>query len=196
MNKPFIKNDKLIFKLSVIIGIVVCLLVFILNKRFIPVPDHFPQFIYHLPLVNALLNGSCSFLLICSLIAIKKKNIVLHKKLNLTAFAFSALFLISYVMAHYFIPETIYGDVNHNQLLEPNELALVADSRTVYLALLVSHIVLAAVILPLILLSFYYGLQNEVIKHKKITRYSYPVWLYVTITGVIVYTMISKFYNF
>jgi putative membrane protein len=68
--------------------------------------------------------------------------------------------------------------------------------RTLYLTILVSHIILAALVLPLILLAFYYGLQMNVEKHKKIVRFAYPIWLYVTITGVVVYLMISPYYQF
>ncbi len=152
--------------------------------------------IYKLPLVNAMLNGSCSLLLIASLWAIKNKNIQLHKKLNLTAFLFSSLFLLSYVTAHYFIPDTIYGDVNHNHMLDKDELASVSSIRPVYLVILLSHIFLAVLVLPLILLSFYYGLKDDRVKHKKLTRFSYPIWLYVTITGVVVYAFIAPYYNY
>ena len=116
------QNDKTVFKIGLAVSAVICAVVVILNQKLIPVPDKFPSFIYKLPLLNAVLNGSCSVLLILSLWAIKKRNIELHKKLNLTAFFMSSLFLISYVTAHYFIPDTKFGDVNHNQILEQIEL--------------------------------------------------------------------------
>ena len=190
------QNDKTIFKIVLAVSILICILVIILNQKLIPVPDTFPRFIYKLPLVNAMLNGSCSLLLIASLWAIKNKNIQLHKKLNLTAFLFSALFLLSYVTAHYFIPDTIYGDVNHNHILDADELASVSSIRPVYIGILLSHIFLAVIVLPLILLSFYYGLKADRVKHKKLTRFSYPIWLYVTITGVVVYAFIAPYYNY
>lgn len=190
------QNDKTIFKIVLVVSILICILVIILNQKLIPVPDTFPRFIYKLPLVNAMLNGSCSLLLIASLWAIKNKNIQLHKKLNLTAFLFSALFLLSYVTAHYFIPDTIYGDVNHNHILDTDELASVSSIRPVYIGILLSHIFLAVIVLPLILLSFYYGLKDDRVKHKKLTRFSYPIWLYVTITGVVVYAFIAPYYNY
>lgn len=190
------QNDKTVFKIVLAVSILVCLIIVVLNQKLIPVPDNFPRFIYKLPLVNAILNGSCSILLILSLWAIKKRNIQLHKKLNLTAFILSALFIITYVTAHYFIPDTIFGDVDHNHFLDDTERAAVAGIRTPYLVLLLSHIFLAVVVLPLVLLSFYYGLKDDRVKHKKITRFSYPIWLYVTITGVVVYAMISPYYNY
>lgn len=190
------QNDKTVFKIVLAVSALICVVVVVLNQKLIPVPDEFPAFIYKLPMLNAFLNGSCSVLLIASLWAIKKRNISLHKKLNLTAFLVSSLFLISYVTAHYFIPDTKFGDVNHNEILEQSELAMVSSIRPVYLIILLSHIFLAVIVLPLILLSFYYGLKDDRVKHKRITRFSYPIWLYVTITGVVVYTMIAPYYNY
>lgn len=190
------QNDKTVFKIVLAVSALICVVVVVLNQKLIPVPDTFPAFIYKLPMLNAFLNGSCSVLLIASLWAIKKRNIELHKKLNLTAFLLSSLFLISYVTAHYVIPDTKFGDVNHNEVLEQTELALVSGIRPIYLVILLSHIFLAVIVLPMILLSFYYALKDDRVKHKKITRFSYPIWLYVTITGVVVYTMISPYYNY
>jgi putative membrane protein len=190
------QNDKTVFKIVLAVSALICVVVVVLNQKLIPVPDTFPAFIYKLPMLNAFLNGSCSVLLIASLWAIKKRNIELHKKLNLTAFLLSSLFLISYVTAHYFIPDTKFGDVNHNEVLEQTELALVSGIRPIYLVILLSHIFLAVIVLPMILLSFYYALKDDRVKHKKITRFSYPIWLYVTITGVVVYAMISPYYNY
>ena len=190
------QNDKTVFKIVLAVSALICVVVVVLNQKLIPVPNSFPDFIYKLPKLNAFLNGSCSVLLIASLWAIKKRNFELHKKLNLTAFLLSSLFLISYVTAHYFIPDTMFGDMNHNHVLETDELQTVSSTRGIYLIILLSHIFLAVIVLPLILLSFYYALKDDRVKHKKITRFSYPIWLYVTITGVVVYSMISPYYNY
>ena len=190
------QNDKTVFKIVLSISALICVVVVVLNQKLIPVPNSFPHFIYKLPMLNAFLNGSCSILLMASLWAIKKRNFELHKKLNLTAFLLSSLFLLSYVTAHYFIPDTIFGDVNHNHVLEINEMQMVSGIRAIYLVILLSHIFLAVIVLPLILLSFYYALKDDRVKHKKITRFSYPIWLYVTVTGVVVYSMIAPYYNY
>ncbi len=174
---------------------VICLVVVALNQKWIPHPEA-PSFVYRLPALNAMLNGTCSVLLIASLLAIKKGNIRLHRGLNLTAFVLSALFLVSYVTAHYFIPDTLYGDVNHDGVMSDAEKLAVSGIKPVYLVLLLSHILFAVIVLPLVLLSFHYGLTDQRDKHRKITRFSYPIWLYVTITGVLVYLMISPYYNF
>jgi putative membrane protein len=106
------------------------------------------------------------------------------------------LFLISYVTAHYFIPDTKYGDVDHDGIMSAAESAAVSGIKPLYVVILLSHIFLAIVVLPMVLLSFYYGLTDQHEKHKKLTRFSYPIWLYVTLTGVVVYLMISPYYNY
>jgi putative membrane protein len=92
------------------------------------------------------------------------------------------LFLVSYVAYHWMADETKFPLDN--------------PLRPVYLTILISHIILAAVVLPLVLISFWYGLNNKVEQHRKMTRFSFPIWLYVTTTGVIVYFMISPYYPF
>lgn len=191
-----VANEKAIKWTTYLTTIVVCALVMILNQKWIPHPDSFPGFIYKLPMLNAILNGSCSVLLIFSLMAIRKRNIELHKKLNLTAFVLSTLFLLSYVTAHYFIPDTKYGDADHDGVMSAMESAAVSGIKPIYLVILLSHIFLAILVLPMVLLSFYYGLTDQREKHKKLTRFSYPIWLYVTVTGVVVYLMISPYYNY
>lgn len=191
-----VANEKPVKRVIYITTIVVCALVTVLNQKWIPHPDVFPAFIYKLPALNAILNGTCSLLLIFSLLAIKRRNIPLHKKLNISAFVLSSLFLISYVTAHYFIPDTKYGDMDHDGIMSLAESAAVSGIKPVYLIILLTHIFLAIVVLPMVLLSFYYGLTDQREKHKKLTRFSYPIWLYVTVTGVVVYMMISPYYHY
>jgi len=176
--------------------VAVCALVVVLNQKWIPHPDSFPHFIYSLPKLNAFLNGSCSILLLFSLWAIKNKKIERHKKLNISAFILSVLFILSYVTAHYFIPDTKFGDLNHDEIMSPEESNIVSGIKPLYVIILLSHIFLAVAVLPMVLLSFYYGLTDQREKHKKLTRFSYPIWLYVTLTGVIVYLMIAPYYNY
>ena len=136
------------------------------------------------------------FLLLFSLWAIKNKKIERHKKLNISAFILSVLFILSYVTAHYFIPDTKFGDLNHDEIMSPEESNIVSGIKPLYVIILLSHIFLAVAVLPMVLLSFYYGLTDQREKHKKLTRFSYPIWLYVTVTGVIVYLMIAPYYNY
>jgi putative membrane protein len=181
MTKKFFDNEKVVFRIVAALSVFVFVLVLVLNRKFIPRPDVVPSFAKYLPFLNACINGTCSVLLLISLYHIRRKNIETHKKINLTAFFLSVLFLISYVTYHYLADETKFPADN--------------PARPVYLFILISHIILAALVLPLVLLSFYYGLKMEVKKHKRLTRWSYPIWLYVTVTGVIVYLMISPFYT-
>lgn len=175
-------SDKVIFRVVMIVSVFVLGLVITLNRRVIPAPETPPAFTYSLPLVNATLNGACAILLVFSLIYIKKKNIQMHKRINITAFIFSALFLISYVMYHWMMPETKYPEGE--------------SMRGLYYVILISHIILAAGVLPLILLSFWHGLKNNVAKHRRLVRFTYPIWMYVCITGPVIYLMISPYYNF
>jgi len=173
-------NDKTVFRLVMTISVIVFVAVIILNKKILPVPETIPDFVYKLPKLNAMLNGTCSLLLLLSLYMIKQKNIEAHKKLNIITFVLSSAFLLSYITYHWLAQETSFP-TGH-------------PLRTVYLTILISHIILAAIVLPLVLLSFHKGLQMRIPQHKKIVRWSYPIWLYVTITGVIVYAMISPYY--
>ncbi len=176
------KQDKLVFNIVTIVSIIVFVAVVILNRKILPRPEILPSWVMYLPKLNAFINGTCTVLLLLSLYFIKQKNIAAHKAINLTAFGLSSLFLISYILYHWMANETSFPAEN--------------SMRSIYLTILISHIVLAACVLPLVLLSFYYGLQMNVEKHKKIVRFTYPIWLYVTVTGVIVYAMISPYYQF
>ncbi len=174
-------REKTVFRWVLTLSIIVFVAVIILNRKILPRPEHLPAFAMYLPLLNAIINGTCSILLLLSLRAIKRKDILTHKKLNLTTFVLSSLFLISYITYHWLADETKFPIGN--------------PIRPYYLTILISHIILAAVVLPLILISFYYGLTNQVKKHRRITRWSFPIWLYVTVTGVVVYLMISPYYQ-
>lgn len=190
-------SDKAVFRFVMALSLFVFAVVVILNKQVLPKPaGDPPSFVSFLPALNATLNGTCTILLLASLWFIKRKNIAMHKKINLTAFVLSALFLVSYILAHYFMPDVRFGDIDHSGKLDPAEEQLVGGVRYFYYFILTSHIILAALVLPMILISFWYGLQNNVVKHRKIVRFSYPIWLYVTITGVVVYLMVKPYYPF
>ncbi|MBD3749786.1 MAG: DUF420 domain-containing protein [Sphingobacteriales bacterium] len=189
-------SDKLIFRIILGISVFVFLVVLILNKKLIPVTIPIPQFVYFLPKLNAIINGTCTVLLLLSLYFIKKKQIGTHKRINILTFALSSVFLVSYILYHYFVPDSKFGDTNHDGVLSTAEVLSVGNLRYIYYVILITHIILAATVLPLILLSFQRGLQMQVEKHKNLVRWSFPIWLYVTTTGVIVYLMISPYYNF
>lgn len=176
------KEDKIIFRWVSGISAFVLIAVIVLNKRILPVPEPVPGWVYTLPMINAFINGTCFCLLCLSFYFIKKKQIQQHKQVNLLTFGLSSIFLVCYILYHWMVKETHYPDD--------------APFRGLYYFILASHIILAAAVLPLILLSFYFGLKMEVVKHRKLVRFAFPVWLYVTLTGVIVYLMISPYYTF
>ncbi len=189
-------QDKFVFRFIIGLSLIVFLVVVVLILKILPVPATLPSFTHKLPLVNAYLNGTCSILLLLSLYFIKKGNVLMHKRLNITAFALSSCFLIIYIVFHYLAPETKFGDVDGNHVVSAVEKEAVGGVRYFYYALLITHIICAAVVLPLILFSFYFALQNQIHKHKKIVRWTWPIWFFVTVSGVVVYLMISPYYNF
>ena len=155
-----------------------------------------PGFDVHLfARANAFINSCVAGLLIIALIAVKIKNYKLHRNLMMTAMILSVLFLISYICHHLFAGETRFGDVNHDGILSETEKAAVGSSRMIYYILLGTHIPLAGIILPFILFSAYRALTGEFDKHKKLVHITWPIWFYVAVSGVIVYWMISPYYN-
>ena len=180
MQNDLISREPFYRKLIWIISIVVFLLVLILSR--LPKSSDVPEWVELLPGINAFLNGSTFIILLISFYFIRRKRISIHRKLNIAACILSTLFLLSYVTFHSFGVETRFPVEN--------------PLRPVYLIILSTHIILAAAVLPLVLLSLYRGLTMQVDRHKKLTRWSFPIWLYVTFTGVVVYLMISPYYKF
>jgi putative membrane protein len=170
------QSKRLIYVVTAIVVLVVILL------QILPKPDPTPWFTQYLPKLNAIINAMCTVLLVTSFIQIKRRNIDLHRKLNFTTFILSSVFLVSYILYHATGVETRFPENN--------------PWRPVYLFILLTHIVLAAGVFPLILLSFYRGIAGMNEKHRKIARITMPIWIYVTATGVIVYLMISPYYPF
>ncbi|QEC76059.1 DUF420 domain-containing protein [Mucilaginibacter ginsenosidivorax] len=190
-------TDKFILRFVAAVTIFVIAVVVVLNRHLIPGPAVAPAFTPYLPMLNAVLNGTCTVLLLLSLYFIKQGNITVHKRLNILTFCLSSTFLVSYILFHYLMRhDTLYGDANFDGVLSDSERAQVGGMRTLYLSILTPHIILAAGVLPLILLSFYRGLQMQVEKHRKLVRWTFPIWLFVTVTGVIVYLMIKPYYQF
>jgi putative membrane protein len=129
-----------------------------------------------LPALNALLNGLSAVALLIGYTFIRAKHIQAHRAAMMTAFAFSTLFLISYILHHY-----LHGDVYY-----PAQAAY----RTLYRTLLASHILLAVVALPLILVTFFFSLTGRIPLHRRIARWTFPLWLYVSVTGVVTWAML------
>lgn len=130
---------------------------------------------------NAIINTIIAILLVAALVAVKTKHYLLHKKLMITALVLSVLFLISYIAHHLLAGETKFGGTG--------------TIKVIYLIILFTHIFLAAIILPFILFTAYRALTAEFSLHKKLARYTWPLWLYVAVTGPIVYLFISPYYQ-
>lgn len=149
-----------------------------------------------LPHLNAVLNTATSICLIMGFVFIKQKKQRYHITAMVTAFVLSSIFLISYVVYHSQGYETKFGDLDHNKIVDAAEAARVGFLRYIYLFILLTHIVLATVVVPFVLLAIYFGITRQYQKHKKIVKWTFPVWLYVAITGVLVYLMISPYYGY
>lgn len=129
-----------------------------------------------LPALNAILNGLAAVALLIGYTFVRARQIERHRAAMISAFVFSTLFLVSYILHHY-----LHGDIYY----PPH-----AAFRTFYLWLLASHIVLATVALPLILTTFFFSLTGRIPQHRKIARWTLPLWLYVSVTGVVTYVML------
>ena len=187
------KNDKKAKTLIFIFSAVVFAAVVLLSRVQLKVN---PGFDVHLfAKANAIINSCVAVLLVIALIAVKSKNYTLHRNLMMTAMMLSVLFLISYICHHLLAGETRFGDVNHDGIVSAIEKAVVGSSRMIYYIILGTHIPLAGIILPFILFSAYRALTGEFDKHKKLVRITWPVWFYVAVSGVVVYWMISPYYN-
>ena len=133
-----------------------------------------------LPVVNASLNALATILLLCGYVAIRRRKIQVHRALMLSAFVTSVLFLISYVIYHAHVGSRPF----------PGRGAI----RTVYFTILISHIVLAAVIPPLAAVTLWQALRSRFERHVRIARWTLPLWLYVSVTGIVVYWMLYQMY--
>ena len=167
----------LIITLSIIIPIVVALLMIFPNVFHIESESiDFSS----LPFFHAILNGSTSVLLFTGFILIKNKKTNLHKISMLSAFVLSSVFFLSYVTSKLTNAPVPFGGEG--------------VIRHIYFFILISHIILSVLVLPLALFSIYRGMTGEIEKHKSVVKYTFPVWMYVAITGVLVYILMSPYY--
>jgi putative membrane protein len=169
------KNEKLLNILSIAIPVAVALLIGIRTKI------DLGAWTKILPHVIGFLNTTTSLTLITGFIFIKNKNIAMHRRMMSLSFVQGGLFLVLYILYHVSNPSTSYGGEG---ILRP-----------VYYFLLVSHIALSVGVIWFVLRAVYYALSGQIAQHKKIVKWTFPLWLYVSVTGVIVYLMISPYYN-
>jgi len=129
-----------------------------------------------LPALNAIFNGLSAIALLIGYTFIRARRIAAHRASMIAAFGFSTLFLVGYLLHH-----ALHGDVRY---------PLHAAFRTFYLSLLASHILLAVIALPMVLVTFFFSLSGRIPQHRKIARWTFPLWLYVSVTGVITFVML------
>jgi putative membrane protein len=132
--------------------------------------------------------------LIVAVWAIKNGNRALHERLMKFAILCSLAFLVMYVAYHLTSVSTKYGDSNSDGILDATEMAAVGSTRLIYFVILITHILLSIVIIPLVLFTYVRALAQRFDKHKKLAKITFPIWLYVAVTGVVVYLMISPYY--
>ena len=186
MNK---KVYWLIIILSVAVPALVAFLILFEGKT------GFGNWVKVLPHLNATFNSTTSIALVLGLIFIKRKEVEKHKLMMTISFLLGTLFLLSYVTYHSSMPSTVFGDLDGNKVLDEVEKAAMGSMRTVYVSLLLSHIVLSVVVVPFVLFAFYYALSDKIDKHRKVVKYTWPIWFYVSVSGVLVYLMISPYYQ-
>lgn len=138
------------------------------------------DYIGYLPHLNAFLNGTSAVLLFTGYSFIRARNVIAHRTCQIAALVVSSLFLVSYLTYHYYHGSTRFLGTGF--------------MRPVYFTILTTHTILAAVIVPLIFLTFYRALRGDFVRHRRIARVTLPLWLYVSVTGVIVYLMLYHFY--
>ena len=173
------KKDKLAKSLILIVSFVVFSVVVLLSRIKLEINLGFDVHIF--AMANAIINSAVAVFLIAALVVVKQSKYELHRKLMIMAIILSCIFLVFYIAHHLLAGETKYGGDG--------------IMKTIYLIILFTHIILAAVILPFILFTAYKGLTAEYGIHKKIAKITWPIWLYVAISGPIVYIMISPYYT-
>lgn len=172
------KNDKKAKLLIYTFSVIIFLLIAALGRTRLNVDVGFDIHIF--AAINAVINTIVTILLVVALVAVKQRKLVLHKNVMLAAMWLSVLFLISYVAHHLLAGDTRFGGVG--------------SIRYLYFFILITHIVLAAVILPFILFTAYRAMIGEYEVHKKIARITWPIWFYVSLSGPVIYLMISPYY--
>ena len=180
------KYKKLVIGLSIVIPLAVAALFGI------KIPGYDLSF---LPPIYSVINGCVAILLVLAVIAIKNKNQKRHRLLIRFAILGSMLFLVGYIMYHATTGDTKFGDVNHDGILSDAERGDLGLSALVYYFILATHIILSIAVIPMVMLTYLKGWANNLDAHRKLAKYTFPLWLYVAVTGPIIYLMIRPFYG-
>jgi putative membrane protein len=187
------KNDRKANLLIIVFSVIVFVAITALSRIKLDVALGFDKHLF--AKLNAVINSLVSILLVMALMVVKKGNYLLHKKLMMTAMLLSIVFLVSYICHHLFTGETKYGDLNGDGALSDIEKTTAGTTRYIYYFIVGSHILLAAIVMPFVLFTAYRALTGEYDRHKKLAKYTWPIWFYVALTGPIVYLMIKPYYT-
>ena len=188
----FVKNDRQARVFIGVVSFVIFAAIIVLSRVKINVDPGFDIHVF--ALVNACLNSMVALTLVAGIVAVRRKQYLAHKRLMLGAMSLSVAFLVSYILHHLLAGDTFFGDINGDGTLDSDELSAVGNTRMFYFFILITHIFLAAIILPFILFTTYRALIAEWPQHRRIAKITWPIWLYVSITGVVVYLMIRPYY--
>lgn len=186
------KNDRLAKILIWTVSIVVFAAVTVLSK--VRLDSNLGFDVHLFATANAIINATVAVLLLAGLWAIRARNFVLHKNIMMAAILLSVLFLLSYIAHHLLTDATKFGDINHDNIINEDEETAAGGMRIFYYIILLTHIPLAGIVLPFILFTAYRSLTGDYERHKKLARYTWPVWFYVAVTGVLVYLLIQPYY--
>jgi putative membrane protein len=176
----FLKNISVAKALGVILLISSLAFLFLIWLiYFRETADETAAWVSNLPALNALLNSASTVFIVLGFLAIRKREFVKHMKLMLTAFITSSLFLISYLVYHNFVGHTPF----------PGEGII----RPIYFFILISHIILSAFVVPLVLTSYYFAFSGKFSTHRKVSKWTLPIWLYVSVTGVVIFFILNAY---
>lgn len=192
--EPNERLSKILKRATWIVTVLVLILVGLMRRPELRIPLPEGVDLGFLPPLHAIINSIVTVLLVLAILAVRSGKIEMHRKFMLGAMGMSVLFLLGYVAYHFTHAEVRFGDANGNYILDEDELAAVGGWRTVYMILLITHIIAAAVSLPLILLTFTAAWSNRFQTHRRLARWVFPIWLYVAMTGPICYLMLRSYY--
>lgn len=196
LGQPVLVERAKKLKIAVwIVSIVVLGLVVAMRSPYkIPVSWELELQIKKLPGVIALINTLVAASLLAGLWCILRKKHQAHQRFMTLALILSSIFLVCYVAYHFTMQETKFGDIDKDGKLAPDEIADVGSTRYLYLGILLTHIVAAAVSFPMILMTFVHAWTREFEKHRKLARKVFPLWLFVAVSGPICYWMLKRYY--
>lgn len=198
MDNNILHHNKRVKKIIAVLGLVVILVVaYLLSpaNTFKTVSDTTAFDYTILSHINAGINSLSAFILLLALLAIQRGYIKVHRALMTTVLLLGVVFLIDYIIYHLNVGHVIYGDLDHDGILDTFERSAMGTlERGTYFTVLITHIIGSTFIIPVVLYAFYLGYTSQIRLHKKLVRWVYPLWLYILVSGVVAYLMISPYY--